>query len=309
MSRLKRTWFYLKSSARAWDRDNVTIHGAALSYYTAFSIAPLLVIAISVASLFFGQQAIQGEVSKVLSGLVGASAAQGVQAMIRGAATRSNSGWFAGTLGVITLLLGASGVFQQLQQSLNLIWNVRSDPKRGIAEAIRHRILSFSMIGVIAFLLLVSLLASAAVAAIGAFLARKLPGGEALWHVLNSTLSFVVTTLLFSLIFKVLPDVKLTWKDVSIGSAVTAGLFTIGKFLIGLYLGKASVESSYGAAGSLVLLLLWVYYSSLIVFFGAEFTKVYATRAGRTVELKHGAQFVTAANSTPAGAIRAEKAA
>jgi membrane protein len=288
----KSSWDHLRDTAKAWNDDNATLHAAALAYYTAFSIAPLIVIAIAVTGVVLGKNASRGDIFATLSSFLGANAAQGVQVMVQDAAAKPSLGWMSGIAGVLTLIVGSSGTFQQLQQSLNLIWGVQSGPGRGIWTTVRQRFLSFSMVGLVAFLLLVSLLASAATAALGQHLSHGLPGGEAFWHLVNFAISFGVITLLFALVYKILPDVRISWRNVWTGSAVTAFLFVVGKFLIGLYLGKTSVASSYGAAGSLIVLLLWVYYSSLILFFGAEFTKVHVLRQGRHIDLKRGAQWI-----------------
>jgi membrane protein len=279
-----------KRAASEWSDDQAMMQAAALAYYTLFSIAPLIIISISIAGLAFGEQASRGELFSTLQGFLGDQGAKGVEAMVQSAAGQQRTGVFATVVGGLTLLLGASGAFQQLQQSLNLIWKVQPRKSLGWKGFIRQRLLSFSMILVIAFLLLVSLVVSAALAVVGKFLGSTLPGGEALWHVINLVISFGVVTLLFAAIYKVLPDVELAWRDTWIGAAVTALLFAIGKFGIGMYLGKSSVASSYGAAGSIILVLVWVYYSSCILYFGAEFTRAYATRGGRKVTPKQQAE-------------------
>ena len=225
-------------------------------------------------------------------GLVGPNGAQAIEGMIQGAAHHVHSGRVAAWVGLATLLIGASAVFAQLQQSLNLIWQVKSKPGRGLWNLIRRRLLTFSMVVVIGFILLVTLIMSAAVSAVGKFLGGRLPGGEVLWHLINLVLSFSVSSVLFAAIFKVLPDVRLTWRDVVVGATVTAFLFDIGKFFIGLYLGRSSVASTYGAAGSLIIVLVWVFYAAAILLFGAEFTRVYATRGGRQIFPKDGAEFI-----------------
>ncbi|MBI3541961.1 MAG: YihY/virulence factor BrkB family protein [Deltaproteobacteria bacterium] len=298
-------WKLFKAAAVAWSDDNAPMHAAALSYYTAFSIAPLIVIAVAVTGLLFGETTSSGAVFNTLASLLGENGARAIQAMTKAAGANRDGGIVATVLGLVTLLIGASGVFTQLQQSLDFLWKARPKPGRSLATILRQRVLSFSMVAVVAFLLLVSLLVSAALAAAEKFVGDRLPGGGALWHLANAGVSIAVITFLFAAIYKILPDVKLAWRDVGIGAFATAILFTAGKFLIGLYLGKSSVASAYGAAGSLVVLLLWVYYSSIIMLFGAELTRVYALRGGRRVELKENAEYVRLApvNELPRGRV------
>lgn len=273
----------LKESASEWSNDKASRLAAALSYYTMFSIAPLLVIAISVAGLVFGQEAASNQVFHQIRGMVGDAGALAIQGMVEGAG-KSGAGVIGTAVGLATLLLGASGAIGQLQDALNTIWEVKPKPGQGIRGFVRTRLLSFSMVLVIAFMLLVSLVLSAALAGAGHYLERILPIPAAALHAINFAVAFGVTSLLFGLIYKVLPDVKIAWKDVWIGGVVTALLFTVGKLLIGLYLGRGSVSSAFGAAGSLVIILIWIYYSSQILFFGAEFTQVYANRFGSHIE-------------------------
>lgn len=272
----------LKETGSQWSGDNAFRLSAALSYYTVFSLPPLLLIVIAIAGAVFGQAAAQGELVNQLEGVMGQQGASLVQTMISQAA-KPGSGMIAMFAGIITLILGASGVFAELQRSLNEIWKVKLKPGAGMKYKILSRIFSFSMILVIGFLLLVSLVVSAAVSAFGKMLNELWTGPPILHYLLqavNLLVSFGVTTLLFALLFKVLPDAKIVWRDVWLGAAATALLFTIGKYLIGLYLATSSTGSAYGAAGSLVFLLAWIYYSSLTLFFGAEFTQVYANRYG-----------------------------
>jgi membrane protein len=247
-----------------------------------------LIIVIAVAGLAFGRQAVQGEISQQIAGLVGEQSAKVVESMIASAAHKG-TGIIATVVGIVTLFVGAVGVFTELQSALDTIWDVEPKPGRGVWYMFKSRVLSFGMIVGIAFVLLVSLVVSAGLSALGKFVSGRFADFEWLWHILNIVVSFGIVTLLFGLIFKVLPDVRLRWRDVSIGAAVTAALFTIGKFLIGLYLGKSSVSSSYGAAGSVIIVLLWVYYSAQIVFLGAQFTQVWASRHGRRMEPSHDA--------------------
>jgi membrane protein len=273
----------LKKTASEWMEDDAPSLGAALAYYTVFSLAPLLIIAIAIAGLVFGQEAAQGQIFEQLKSLLGEATGKAMQDLVQSANAKPATGVAAALIGVVTLLFGASGVFGQLQTSLNAIWNVQPKPGRGILGIVQDRILSFGFILVVGFLLLVSLLLTAAIALVAQWLGGVFPGTETLAHILNFVLSLALITLLFAMIFKFLPDAKIAWHDVWIGAFITALLFTIGKFALGLYLGKSSVASSYGVAGSLIVLLLWVYYSSQILFFGAEFTQVYANRFGSRV--------------------------
>ncbi len=283
-------WGLLKGTFTQWNEDKPFQLAAALSYYTLFSLAPLLIIAIAVAGLVFGQEAAQHQIVGAIQGIVGRQSAEAIQEMIKNAGTRG-AGITATLLGVGTLLIGAGGVVGQLQDSLNTIWGVAPKPGLGILGLLRARFFSLAMVVGLGFLLLVSLLVSAALTVALQFLGA---GGESvLWQGVEFLVSVGVSTLLIALIYKVLPDVHMAWRDVCIGAAVTALLFTLGKFLIGLYLGSSATESAYGAAGSLVVVLLWVYYSALIFFFGAEFTQVYATTYGAGVTPDEHAVAVT----------------
>lgn len=272
----------VKESFQEWQADGALDLGAALAYYAIFSLAPLLLIVIGVAGLVWGREAVQGQLVSQLQGLVGEQGGQAIQTMIANAG-KHGSGVFATIVGVMTILFGATGVFVQLQTSLDRIWNVEPKPGGGIWGFVRTRILSFGLVLGIGFLLLISLVVSAAVSAVGAWATGLLPAAKVLLEGATFVLSFALVTLLFAMIFKVLPDVRIDWRDVWIGAAATALLFTLGKFLIGLYLAKSSVASAYGAAGSLVIVLLWIYYSSQILFLGAEFTQVYARHYGTNI--------------------------
>ena len=269
----------LKDTVAEWKADNASRLGAALAFYSLFSMAPLLIIVISITGLVFGRDAAQGRVLEQLQELVGREAARSIES-IMGTAQTPAPGIIAAAVGIITLMVGASGVFHELQEALNVIWNAPPKPKQTILQMIKDRVLSFTMVLGTGFLLLISLVISAALAALNDSLAEMVAIPAAALQAVHIIVSFAVTTLMFAMIFKQLPDIKITWGDVWIGAAATSVLFTIGKALIGLYLGKTSVASAYGAAGSLVILLLWVYYSAQILFFGAEFTQVYANRHG-----------------------------
>jgi membrane protein len=274
----KALWGLFRDTFSGWSEDKIPRLGAALAYYTVFSLAPLLIIVISIAGFVFGAEAARGEIVGQLRGLVGEEGGKAIQTMIENAGREKQSGIMATVISVVTLLFGASGVFGELQDSLNTIWGVKPKPGRGLVGMLKDRFVSFTMVLGIAFLLLVSLVLSAAIAAIGTVVGGS--DSEGLLHIVNLVVSFGVITLLFAAMYKYVPDVTIEWRDVWVGAAVTSVLFTLGKFAIGLYLGKGSVASAYGAAGSLVILLVWVYYSAQILFLGAEFTKVYAKAYG-----------------------------
>jgi membrane protein len=280
---LKVTWDLLKEVFKDWREDRASRLAAALAYYTIFSLAPLLIIAIAVAGLAVGREATQGQIVNQISGLIGPEGAQGIETLIENA-SKPSSGMIATSLGIIVLLMGASGFFGQLQDGLNTIWEVRPRPGRGIVGIIRDRFLSLTMVLGVGFLLLVSLVISAGLVAVGKFVGSFMPGIVVLAYAVNATFSFLLITLLFAMIFKILPDVTISWSDVWIGAAATSFLFAIGKLLVSLYLAKSGIASAFGAAGSLVVILMWVYYSALILFFGAEFTQVYANRYGSRIE-------------------------
>jgi membrane protein len=273
----------LKQTASEWMEDDAPTLGAALAYYTVFSLAPLMTIAIAMAGFFFGKEAAQGQIFDELRVLLGEEGGKAVEEMVQSANAQPTVGIVATIISVVMLLVGASGVFGQLQASLNTIWGVKPKPGRGVFGIIQDRLLSFGFTLVVGFLLLVSLLLTAGIALVADWVGGLMPGSETIAQMLNILFSLAMITLLFAMIFKFLPDAKIAWRDVWIGAFITAALFTIGKFALGIYLGKSGVASSYGAAGSLIVLLLWVYYSSQILFFGAEFTQVYANRFGTRV--------------------------
>jgi membrane protein len=272
-------WRVLKDVYDQWQNDEPFQLAAALAYYTVFSLAPLLVIVIAVAGFAFGEEAAQNRVFEAIQGLVGRDGARAIQDMIRHADKEASSLW-AGLWGLALLLIGAGGVVGQLQSSLNKIWDVKSNVDYGWTRLVYDRFLSFALILGIGFLLLVSLILTAVVSAASSYYSRLLPQVVALWPIVDILISFALTTTLFALIYKVLPDAHVAWKEVWIGAAITALLFSLGKLVIGIYLGESSISSAYGAAGSLVTILLWVYYSSLIFFFGAELTKYYSKNFG-----------------------------
>ncbi len=268
----------LGQALAAWWNDNVQRLGASVAYYTLFAIAPILLVAIAVAGTLFGADAVRGEIVGQIDGLVGTEGGKAVQALLQGA-TRREDNVLAATIGGITFVLAACGAFLELQAALNAIWRVTPAPHEGQLKAFfLDRLRSFGLVVAIGFLLLVSLAVSAALAAFASWLERWAPAMPLLLSGLNVILSLAVTAALFGLLFKFLPDVELQFRDVATGAIVTAVLFSLGKQIIGLYLGQSSTTSSYGAAGSVVILLLWVYYSSQIVLIGAEFTRLYSER-------------------------------
>lgn len=268
----------IRDSVAAFIDDGALSHGAAISYYTIFAIGPLLLIAIGIAGLAFGQAAAQGAIVGELSGLMGQQSAEAIQSMLQSAG-KGQSGTIATMIGVATLLVTATGVFVEMQTSLNAIW--KAQPRTSaVSRLIRARLVSLGLILALGFLLMVSLAASAALSALGSYLNGILPAIRLLLYLANFTVSFVLIALLFAAIYKFLPDTPIAWRDVSIGAVVTTLLFTVGKSLIGVYIGSSKVASTYGAAGALIVILLWIYYSAQIFLLGAEFTKCYAHRHG-----------------------------
>jgi membrane protein len=266
----------VKQAASEWVGQGVSRLGAALAFYTLFAIAPLLVIVLGIAGLWFGEEAARRELFSQVSGLVGSEGGEAIQALVS-AANKPKTGTWATVIAVVTVLVGATGVFVELQDALNFVWGVRRTPGRGLRNFIKDRLLSFALVVGIGFLLLVSLVLSAGFAALDKFMVGLMPAQAMIWQVVNFVVSFGVITLLFAMI----------------GAIITALLFNLGKLLVGLYLGRSGVTSAYGAAGSLVVVLLWVYYSAQILFFGAKFTEVYANRYGSHLEPLPGAEAVT----------------
>jgi membrane protein len=297
-------WSLLKATFQEFRDDKASRLAAALSFYTALSIAPLLVLLVTLMGWFLGGSDAQTQVVSQIQGLAGSEGADVAQSVLE-SADQPNLANLAGILSLLVLFWGASNVFAQLQDSLNTIWDVELKPDVGIMETAKNRLLSFGMILVIGFLLLVSLVLSTALSALGSGFAGILPGGLGwVWQVVEFVISFGVITLLFALIYRVLPDVKIGWRDVWAGAAVTALLFVIGKYLLSFYLSFQSTGSAYGAAGSLMVFLIWIYYSAQIFFFGAEFTQVYARRYGRGIVPDKKAQYVPGEAPEPQGAAR-----
>ncbi|MBV9555574.1 MAG: YihY/virulence factor BrkB family protein [Pseudolabrys sp.] len=266
-------WKLLKTSATNWMHHKDARLGAALAYYSIFSLGPITIIAMTVAGLFFGRGVVQGEVSAAMKGLLGDSGAQAVQTMLAGASTPAEGG-LASLIGLGALLFAAIGVVVQLKDALNTVWEVEESKESGVWHFLRTYVLSLAAVIAVGFLLLVSLLLTAGIAALGKFYASSVPEGQL--QPIGFAASFAVVALLFALMFKYMPDAEVRWRDVWLGAAVTALLFEVGKFLIGLYIGKQGLESSFGAASSLVVVLIWVYYSAQIVLMGAEFTRAHA---------------------------------
>jgi membrane protein len=281
-----------KTAAINWSKDNAPRKGAALSYYTIFALPPLFVIVLFIASLAFDREVVSQHLMGQIGGLIGEKGASAIQSAI---STPDNEtrGFFASALAVLTLIVTATGLFIELQTALNQIWGVESKPGQGIWGFIKNRLLSFAMVVAIGFLLLVSLVISTGLAAFSKYVSGLVPGLDVLWMITNFVVAFAVITVLFAMIFKVLPDVKIAWRDVWIGAAATALLFTGGKFLLGIYLGRSTAISAYGTTGSLVLILLWVYYSAQILFFGAELTQVEANRFGSRLQPAKNARWVS----------------
>jgi membrane protein len=273
------TFGLLKATYSEWTKDKAPRMGAALAYYTIFSLAPLLVIAVAIAGIVFGVQAAQGEITGQIQGLIGADGAKAVQTIIQSAHKPAHSA-IASVIGVLALLVGASGVLSEMQDALNSIWHVSSDDKSGIWNFAKARLLTCGMVLGIGFLFLVSLLLSAVLAGAAKYVAGIVPLPAVFLHSVDFLFSLLFITVLFALIFKLLPNVKIAWSDVWVGAALTSVLFTVGKFLIGFYIGKSVSASAYGAAGSLVVVVAWIYYSTLLLYFGAEFTRVYAKKLG-----------------------------
>lgn len=273
----------LVEAGKAFSNDNAMKYSASLSYYTIFSMAPLLLIVIAMTSVFFGEEAVNGQVYGEIRSWVGKDAAVQIQDMIKNGQL-SNKSWIATTIGIIALAIGATGVFVEIQDSINQIWNVRPKPKRGWLKFLTNRAISFSLILSLGFLLLVSLLLNTLLDVLFDRIDVLFPSlAVAGLYVVNLLIVFSIITLLFAVVFKVLPDGEPHWKDAFVGAGFTAILFMIGKFVIGYYLGHANVATAYGSSGALVIILLWINYSSVILYFGAEFTKVYANYHGRPI--------------------------
>ncbi len=280
---IKKIKFLFKETANEFIEDNAIKLSAALSYYTVFSLPPLLIIIISLCGFFYGAEAVSGELYGQIKGLVGADAAIQIQEVVKNVKL-SKSNTFATIIGVITLLIGASGVFSEMQDSINYIWGIQAKPKRGLIKFVKNRLMSFSMIGSVGFILMVGLIVNSLMDVMYSRLTNFIPIDTFyLFYAANLFVVFIIITLLFLIIFKILPDGKIALFDCLVGAAFTAFLFMIGKFAIGAYLGNSNVVTAYGAAGSVILIMVWVYYSAFILYFGAEFTKVYTRTHGKNI--------------------------
>ena len=280
---LKGIWEVLKNSFTGFSNHNVMKFSAALAYYTVFSMAPLLIVIISLCGIFLGQEAVEGQIYGSLAGFMGEDTAMQLQEIIKKASI-SGKDTIAAIIGIITLLVGATTVFAEIQDSINDIWGLKPKPKRGWLKILKNRFLSFSVIISLGFILLVSLAVTSLIDGFSDILQARFPEVTVvIFYILNQAITLAVISLIFGVIFKVLPDAEIKWRDVISGSVVTALLFMLGKFAISFYISKSEVGSTYGAAGSLVVLLLWTYYSSIILYFGAEFTKAYAVKFGSEI--------------------------
>ena len=280
---LKGIWNIIKGAGSCFVDNRVLKLSAALAYYTVFSLGPMMMVIIFFADFFYGRQAIEGSIYGQLSGLVGKEAAAQVQETIKNSALTNKSNVTA-VIGFITLVIGATSVFAEIQDSINMIWGLKAKPKKGWLRMLINRLLSFSILVSLGFLLLVSLVINGLLEGLMGRLQQMFPNITVVMiYIINLVITFIVTTVLFGIIFKVLPDARIKWKDVLVGSMATAVLFMLGKFGITFYIGSSNIGSAYGAAGSLVVLLVWVYYSAVILYFGAEFTKIYAAHYGSPI--------------------------
>ena len=290
--RLINIFSYIRQVFKEFSADNILKYSASLAYYTVFSIAPLLVIVSTLSGIFFGKEAVNGEVYKQLKGLIGSAAAIQIQDIIKNIHLTGNN-FFASVVSIIILLIGATSIFGEVQDSLNKIWGLRVKTKKIWWRLIVTRLLSFSLIVSIGFIMIVSLILNAIVSAFGNFLSRYIHHFSVYFiQTTEGVLSFIVASFLFSLMFKLLPDAKIRWKDVLFGGFITAIFFTLGKFAIGYYLGKSNLTTLYGAAGSIIIIMVWVYYSSIILYLGAEFTKVHANLYGRKIQPNEYAEWI-----------------
>jgi membrane protein len=293
-------------TVKEWSNDKASRLSAALAYYTVFSIPPLMVVAIGIASLFTDRATIEEQVVSQAGGLMGQQGGEAIRTILQSAEEPGNGELLPTLLGVALLVFGASGVFTQLQDAMNTIFGVKPDPKRGIMGLIKDRFLSFTMVLTIGFILLVSLVLSTVLASFGGFIGGLVTEAEALLWIINFLISFGIFMLLFALIFKTIPDVKISWRDVLIGAAVTALLFKIGEYALSFYFERSDPTSAFGAAGSIILLLLWIYYSAQIIFLGAEFTEVYARRVGSGIQVEEDAVPLTQEARAQQGITRQE---
>lgn len=305
---LKKSWGVIKEGISSWNDDKAPRLGASLAFYTVFSISPLFIIVLAIARLWFQGDSAEDELFAQVKAMVGEEGGDALRSLVSQPESKK-SGVLATIVAGVTLIFGATTVFAQLQDALNSIWKVKPKPGQGVRGFLQKRLLSFALILAIGFLLLVTLVLSAGLSALGKTLQG--PGSELdmVWQILNMIISFAVITILLAMIFKIMPDADIKWSDVWGGAAVTALLFTLGKFFIGLYLGRSSVTSAYGAAGSVIVVLLWVYYSSQIVFFGAEITRIYAQKYGSHAGPSKNAVAITECEAVPDHPKRRSRAA
>lgn len=292
MKRVRRVFSLVKNTTNAFLDDNAFKLSASLSYYTVFALGPLLIIIISLSAIVYGREVVEGRIYEQLSGLIGPEAALQIQNILVNA-HQTHASTLGAIIGFIILFIGATGVFTEIQGSINFIWSVKAKPKKGWLVYLRNRLLSFSLVAGLGFVLLVSLIINALLTLLSQSLTKKFPHFPVgLFNLTNSLIILTVITCLFAVIYKVLPDAIISWKDAWIGSIFTAMLFLLGKFLIGYYLGKANLGVIYGTAASVIIILAWVYYSSVILYFGAEFTKIYALQSGEGIRPKQTAVFI-----------------
>ncbi len=279
---LMKTWRIAEATFNGFLDDRGLKLSASLAYYTVFSLAPLMMLIVFILSIYFGPDAFQGKIYPELKGFVGAEGAAQIQSIVKSVQLGKSAG--AITIGIITLVVGATGIFLEIQDSLNIIWRVKAKPKRGWVKIITNRLLSFSLVIGLGFLLLVSLIINGLVAALSDRLSHYLDNFGIIFTLINVGVTFLVISILFSIIFKYLPDVKIGWKDVRVGAIFTSVLFMLGKYLIGLYIATMKINSTYGAAGSIIIIFVWVYYTSALLYLGAEFTQVYAEAIGCKIQ-------------------------
>ena len=292
MKKIKKYFHVLKEAGAGFSQDNCAKLSAALSYYTIFAIGPLLIIVISLSALIYGRDAIEGRLYGQIKGLIGSDAALQVQEIIKNS-QHSNKGVIGTIIGTVALVIGATGIFTEIQDSINFIWSLRAKPKRGIVKYLTNRLLSFSLIVSLGFLLIVSLVISALLDLLSDRLTHYFPNTTVyIFQGINIAIIFVIISLLFAIIFKVLPDGKIKWKDAFVGASFTSILFIIGKAAIGFYLGRSNLGATYGTAASVIVILTWVYYTSLILYFGAEFTKAFALEYGGGIVPDETAVFI-----------------
>lgn len=280
--RTKNFFILIKESAVHFIEDDALKYSASLSYYTIFSVAPMLIMAIAIGSILFGKDAIEGHLFGQINSIVGNDAAHQIQDMLKHTTLKKNN-TMATIIGIIVFIIGATGVFGEIQSTINKIWGLKAKPKKGVIKYFINRVLSFAMVVSIGFLMVVSLLASTVIGILNTKLNTILPNTTFILVIVNNGVALLIISLLFAIVFKYLPDSVVKWKDAWVGSLFTSFLFLLGKYLIGLYLSNSSSASAYGAAGSLIILLLWIYYSSILLYFGAEFTKNYAVKHGHGI--------------------------